>query len=595
MVGQNTLESSKNGFQRLNLDSRVLYAVQKLGFKEPTLIQEKAIPFALEGKDVLAKARTGSGKTAAYLIPIVQRLLTDGEEGDGKAFFALILVPTKELSVQVTEQVTALLKNCGERFSVVNLGSGELSLHQQSQLLELKPSVVVSTPFRILQHVTNGTVSFKESLKCVVCDEADLLFSYGYSSDVKSLLEYLPTHCQHFMMSATLPESVQNLKSLVLRNPVVLQLKESEDQGRLSQYLISLKSDFERFLVIYFLLKLKVHPFGTGRILIFVRDVERLYFLKLYLDSFGIKTAALNAELPITARYHIIQEFNRGIYDILLATDGSDDLADESSGDGTALVPKAKKRPRAHGTVDSEYDSSRGIDFQNVQSVINFDLPRKHIDYVHRIGRTARGVGNSGYALTLTVAPSPEAVETVGLEADQAKELEIVERLKAGQAKRQQEIKLYTLDMAKIDPFKYRCEDAFRAVTPRLIKDARIKEISKEMLLSEKLKSHFDAFPADYRMLRHDLPISSLNKSHGIAVSSRAHLKHVPDYLLPNTMSKRPKTDKSAETVAETTAMGTATGIRGDRKAVKAFRHSAPKTFGHLKWSKTDPLKSVKL
>jgi ATP-dependent RNA helicase DDX56/DBP9 len=303
-------------------------------------------------------------------------------------------------------------------------------------------------------------------LESLVIDEADLILSYGYDDDVTNILKHLPQIYQSYLMSATLSavlfinKDVEKLKKLILRNPATLQLEE-EDVDLLTQYQISC-SEEEKYLTLLFLLKLRVHPFGSQKSIIFVNSIDRCYKLKLFLEQFGIKSAALNSELPVKSRYHIVQEFNRGVYDYIIATDEGNELKHEThvsdddnddkknnseetpaveigeaeqkqeiestlAQDSNQInedVPKeedrrvtelakvktpAKKSNKRKTKQDQDYGVSRGIDFQNVLAVINFDMPRTSRNYQHRVGRTARGVGNNGYALTF-VCPVEDTI-----------------------------------------------------------------------------------------------------------------------------------------------------------------------------------------
>jgi ATP-dependent RNA helicase DDX56/DBP9 len=256
-------------------------------------------------------------------------------------------------------------------------------------------------------------LNLKESVTDLVLDEADLILSFGYEQDMKEILEFLPSIYQSYLMSATMSPDVDQLKQLILRNPAVLKLQESQDANMLTQNVLYCPED-DKFLLLFFILKLKLFPFGSGKCILFVNSVDRCYKLKLFLDQFGIKACTLNSELPLKSRFHIVQEFNRGIYDYIIATDESGDLSksievdsDDSSkecdepGKKESVKPEKKKSKKR----DSEYGVSRGVDFKNVQAVINFDLPKSSRSYMHRVGRTARGVGNKGYALSFISSP----------------------------------------------------------------------------------------------------------------------------------------------------------------------------------------------
>lgn len=296
-----------------------------------------------------------------------------------------------------------------------------------------------------------------------------------------------------------------------------------------------------------------------GKCIIFVGDIDRCYRLKLFLEQFGIKACVLNSELPVNSRIHVVEEFNKNIYDIIIATDehevlgtggkgrksnsaeaveeNKDENADESNlagnmdGEGDEADADTRKEPseppkkkRQQHKKDKEYGISRGIDFKNVACVLNFDLPTSSISYIHRIGRTARA-GKTGMALSFVIPKAlyrkhkPTSFPTT--KNDEA----VLEEIIQDQQKGGKEIKPYSFDMKQVEPFRYRMDDALRAVTRTAIREARTREIRQELLKSEKLRRHFEENPADLHHLRHDGELR--------AARVQPHLKHIPDYLLP--------------------------------------------------------------
>ncbi|KAF0038924.1 hypothetical protein F2P81_009408 [Scophthalmus maximus] len=451
--------------------NRKLDAVADLGWSQPTLIQEKAIPLALEGKDLLARARTGSGKTAAYAVPVAQRILTSKQSVREQDVRALILVPTKELGRQVQAMMKQLTAYCSRDVRVADI-SGKADLSAQRPILMEKPDVVVGTPSRVLAHLNAQNLVLHSSLEMLVVDEADLLFSFGFEADLKNLLCHLPKIYQSFLMSATLSEDVQALKELLLHNPVILKLQGSQlpDSSQLQQYSINCEEE-DKFLLIYTLLKLRL---VQGKTLVFVGAVERCYRLKLFLEQFGIPACVLNSELPVQSRCHIITQFNQGFYDYIIAAD-EQSLADPSAAPQMSAVKGKKKKTTEGGgkAKDKEYGVSRGVDFQNVANVINFDFPTTVESYIHRVGRTARA-DNPGTALSFI------SHTELGL-------LSEVEEALIGD-KADSVLKPYKFKMEEIEGFRYRCRDAMRSVTKQAVKEARLKEIKQELLNSEKLK-----------------------------------------------------------------------------------------------------------
>ncbi|KAG7234085.1 hypothetical protein INR49_005937 [Caranx melampygus] len=505
------MAEEKLQFHEMGLDDRVLKAVADLGWSQPTLIQEKAIPLALEGKDLLARARTGSGKTAAYAVPVIQRILTSKQSVREQDVRALILVPTKELGRQVQTMMKQLTVYCSRDVRVADI-SGKADLSAQRPILMEKPDVVVGTPSRVLAHLNAQNLVLHSSLETLVVDEADLLFSFGFEADLKNLLCHLPKIYQSFLMSATLTEDVQALKELLLQNPVILKLQGSQlpDSSQLQQYSIKCEEE-DKFLLIYTLLKLHL---VQGKTLLFVGTVDRCYRLKLFLEQFGIPACVLNSELPVHSRCHIITQFNQGFYDYIIATD-EQSLTDPSSAPQTTSGKgkKSKSSEKGGQSKDKEYGVSRGVDFQNVANVINFDFPTTIESYIHRAGRTARA-DNSGTALSF-VSHTEHALLTEVEEALTGENGESV-------------LKPYEFKMEEIEGFRYRCRDAMRSVTKQAVREARLKEIKQELLNSEKLKTYFEDNPRDLQLLRHDKDL------HPAVV--KPHLKNVPDYLIPETL-----------------------------------------------------------
>ncbi|KAG7464204.1 putative ATP-dependent RNA helicase DDX56 [Solea senegalensis] len=498
-------------FDEMGLDDRLLKAVADLGWSQPTLIQEKAIPLALEGKDLLARARTGSGKTAAYAVPVIQRILNSKQSVREQDVRALILVPTKELGRQVQTMMRQLTAYCSRDVRVTDI-SGKADLSAQRPILMEKPDVVVGTPSRVLAHLNAQNLVLHSSLETLVVDEADLLFSFGFEADLKNLLCHLPKIYQSFLMSATFTEDVQALKELLLHNPVILKLQGSQlpDSSQLQQYSIKCEEE-DKFLLIYTLLKLRL---VQGKTLVFVGTVERCYRLKLFLEQFAIPACVLNSELPLQSRCHIITQFNQGFYNYIIATD-EQSLADPTAAPQTTAGKGKKKKTTEKGgkSKDNEYGVSRGVDFQNVASVINFDFPTTVESYIHRVGRTARA-DNPGTALSFI------SHTELGLLS------EVDEALTGDHA--DSVLKPYEFKMEEIEGFRYRCRDAMRSVTKQAVREARLKEIKQELLNSEKLKTYFEDNPRDLQLLRHDKDL------HPAVV--KPHLRNVPEYLIPESL-----------------------------------------------------------
>lgn len=243
-----------------------------MGWAEPTLIQEAAIPLLLEGKDVIVKARTGSGKTAAFALPLIQKILNSKMNADEQCTSALVLAPSKELCQQIRNAMEQMSEKCGKVLRIVDLSSSDMVA--QRHLLSERPDVVITTPAKVLSHLQSGAMDLKR-LETLVVDEADLLFSFGFEKDFKKLVEYLPSIYQAILVSATITDDVMNMKSVILNNPVILKLEEPElvPESQLSHQRI-LAEENDKPAILYALLKLRLI---RGKNVIFVNTVDRCY------------------------------------------------------------------------------------------------------------------------------------------------------------------------------------------------------------------------------------------------------------------------------------------------------------------------------
>jgi len=539
-------EEESLDFHQMGLDDRLLKAIAQMRWQEPTAIQEKAIPLVMEGRDVLARGRTGSGKTGAFALPAIQKVLSSKRLNSSSATSGgqvqqcvrvLVMAPTRELAKQIHEVFQALTSSCGRVVRSVDVAAAAAGLEATRPLLVGDvPDVVVGTPSRILAHLEAGhldSIKKEGSLELLVMDEADLIVSFGYESDVKKVLGMIAKSSsgrgsvQAVLTSATLSEEVGKLKGLVLHNPVTLKLEEPSslpEESQLTQYRIYVEEQ-DKFVLIYALFKLKL---VRGKSIIFVNNVDRCYRLKLYLEQFDIPVCVLNSELPNSSRCHIVTQFNKGIYQVIVASDEKFLAAeDESALGGGKITDKDKsggKRKR-----DAESGVSRGIDFQFVSNIINFDFPHDADSYVHRVGRTARG-NNKGTALSLVA----------GKEKARAEAVEAVLRRGGSNDNEEDEdedpkdgggvFKPYKFRMEELEGFRYRALDAWRAVTRVAIREARLKEIKQEMINTTRLQSHFADNPRDLVSLRHDKALHT--------VKHQPHLKTVPNYIVPQSLRK---------------------------------------------------------
>ncbi|KAH6643827.1 P-loop containing nucleoside triphosphate hydrolase protein [Boeremia exigua] len=504
-------------FAEFELEPRLLRGIRDQKWSSPTAVQSKAIPLALQGRDILARSGTGTGKTAAYLLPVLHNAL----RRKGKT--SLILVPTKELALQITKVAKALSTHCGQEIRIQNIAGKESEVVTKAKLAD-NPDIVIATPARASANINNGALSVAE-LAHLVVDEGDLVMGYGFKEDLDQIAQNIPKGVQIFLMSATLNTEVESLGSLLCTDPVVLKLDDlNKDAERVKQYVIKCAEE-EKFLLIYAMFKLKLIK---GKTIVFVGDTDRSYRVKLFLEQFGIKSCVLNSELPLASRLHIVEEFNKNIYNILIASDETEIMGSREK-DGDASRPKKKSKTEKKA-ADTDSGVSRGIDFLNVSCVLNFDFPSSYKSYFHRIGRTARA-GKSGTAISFIIPKDKYRKHKPTSFAACENDEEVLEKVEKHQ-KDGQKLENYNFDMKRLEPFRYRFGDALRSVTKIAIREARIKEIRMELSKSQKLSRYFEENPEALAHLRHD---QTLNHPARI----QPHLKHIPDYLLPG--GKKPE------------------------------------------------------
>ncbi|KAF4694214.1 putative ATP-dependent RNA helicase ddx56 [Perkinsus olseni] len=516
--------------EKHGIDRRISKALNKLEFERPALVQSRAIPSVLENKDVLVKARTGCGKTIAYVVPLPQQLLANApKSGTRHPLTAFVLVPTKELCVQVNQVVNSLLHYA---FDVISCDM-HTTTHPYRKAL---PSILVCTPAACLS-VLKARKDLGPTIKHLVIDEADLMLSYGYEDDIKGVLGYLDRY-QCMLLSATLNDDVETLKGLCLHKPVIVKLEDAESgaaggEGHLKQFYLPLRPD-EKYLVVYGLLKLKLL---VGKTLIFAKDIDSAYRYKLLLDKFSMgSVAVLNYELPFLSRNQIIESFNMNAIDVLIATNQA-----------------------VSGSGAEEQAIHRGLDFVDVKAVLNADMPETAREYVHRVGRTARG-GANGTALTLVD------------DFEQWQEV-LAEIEEAGV-----EIEALPLDIAELASLKYRVEDVSHSITKKAVAALRQSELMREVLHSDKMKQQLQENTEDAKALRKSL---RQNNAKVAGSTIKKNLKDLPEYLVPQSFLNSLDADGDESNPVKLAALGKGSSAEGKKgKGVKRKMSSDPlKTF----------------
>jgi len=335
--------SAQRSFHALGLSEALLRDLAEAGFASPTPIQEQAIPPALAGRDVIGCAQTGTGKTAAFVIPIVERLSTL-PKGQPKA---LILAPTRELALQTLTTIEKLGRSRGISATVI---VGGADMQAQVRGLRQRPDILVATPGRLLDHMWNGTILLS-SMKMLVLDEADRMLDMGFAPQINQILDALPEERQTLLFSATLPADLARLVQASVRNPVRVMVAPSATTADGVTQAIHYTSHTDKSDLLLSLL-------GADKdtALVFTRTKHRADRLGRMLGRAGHRVAILHGGRSLSQRRAALEGFKRGAFRVLVATD----------------------------------IAARGIDVANIGHVINFDLPNCPEDYVHRIGRTAR-------------------------------------------------------------------------------------------------------------------------------------------------------------------------------------------------------------
>jgi ATP-dependent RNA helicase RhlE len=358
-----TFDPAPIPFERLGLDPRLLSGIRDLGWSETRSVQSGVIPFALEGLDVIACAETGTGKTAAFLVPILQRFL-NAVPTRPAATRALVLAPTRELVVQIEDQVQGLTYHTAVSSVAVY---GGVPMDVQERALRAGVDIVVATPGRLMDHMRHESVNFA-GIEVLVLDEADRMLDMGFWPDVQRILTALPATRQTLLFSATMPGEVMKLTQEFLRNPKLIQVGRRGGPAQTISHAIQVVPRGEK--VEWLARWLRSH--AEGPVLVFCRTKIGADRLASSLSRMGIRTAALHADRTQQQRMSAVEGFRTGAFPVLVATDVA----------------------------------ARGLDIDGIAHVVNFEVPDTPETYVHRVGRTGRAE-STGSALTL-VAPEEE-------------------------------------------------------------------------------------------------------------------------------------------------------------------------------------------
>ena len=368
-----------SSFSEFNLDPRILSAIARMGYKEPTPIQEQAIPVVMQGGDVMGAAQTGTGKTAGFGLPLISKVLPSANTSMSPARHpvrALVLTPTRELADQVSDNLAKYAADTPLRVGVVY---GGVDIRPQSEMLRRGVEILTATPGRLLDHLEQRATNLSQ-VEIVVLDEADRMLDMGFLPDISRILNHLPSKRQSLMFSATFsPEITKLAKSFLRPNPTVIKVAPSNQTAETVTQKVYRVHDREKTDVLIDILKNQGENGGAmTQVIVFVNAKITCRRLSRVLERVGINTDAIHGDKSQEERQTALDGFKSGVIHVLVATDVA----------------------------------ARGLDIKELPCVINYDVPFNPEDYVHRIGRTGRA-GSHGLAIMLTARDDQKLVEAV--------------------------------------------------------------------------------------------------------------------------------------------------------------------------------------
>ncbi|CAN8002654.1 unnamed protein product [Ixodes hexagonus] len=353
-------------FKSLGIVDVLCEACEQLKWKSPTKIQKESIPLALQGKDVIGLAETGSGKTGSFALPILQALLETPQR-----LFALVLTPTRELAFQISEQFEALGAGIGVKCAVV---VGGIDMMTQALTLAKKPHIIIATPGRLVDHLENTKGFSLKALKYLVMDEADRILNMDFEEEVDKILRVIPRERHTYLYSATMTKKVQKLQRASLKDPVKVEVSSKyQTVEKLMQYYLFIPAKFKDVYLVHLLNELAGNSF-----MVFCSTCSNTQRTALLLRNLGFTAIPLHGQMGQAKRLGALNKFKSKNRSILIATDVA----------------------------------SRGLDIPHVDCVVNFDIPTHSKDYIHRVGRTARA-GRSGRAITFVTQYDVELYQRI--------------------------------------------------------------------------------------------------------------------------------------------------------------------------------------
>lgn len=428
-------EETKLTFQDLGLTDRVLKALDDMGFEEPSPIQEKTIPVLLQGRDVIGQAQTGTGKTAAFGAPIIERW-----DPKTRSVQALVLTPTRELAIQVAEEITKIGKYA--RIKTTAIYGGQ-SIDRQIRSLRFGVDVVVGTPGRIMDHMRRGTINFT-GVRMVVLDEADEMLDMGFVEDIEFILKETPQDRQTLLFSATMPDEIRRLANRYMRTPEHISVSPAQLTVPLTeQFFYEVRPSFKTEALCRVL---DIEDVERG--ICFCRTKKGVDELVEGLQARGYLAEGIHGDMNQAQRSRVMGKFKEGNVELLVATDVA----------------------------------ARGLDIQDVTHVFNFDIPQDPESYVHRIGRTGRA-GRTGTAVTLVSArefPQLRLIERVTRSRIQRRALPSLMDVAEKQREQLKERLIRVMDEGQLAFYKELADDLLNEYDPEVLLAAALKMVSGE-------------------------------------------------------------------------------------------------------------------
>ena len=420
-------------FEKLGLIKPLLSAINELGYKNPTLIQTRAIPLVLAKSDIFATAQTGTGKTAAFGLPILQKLRkTDGEEG--RVARAVILSPTRELSIQIYEDLSHFSKHMKVECAVLVGGKDIVS---QQRILKKGVDIIIATPGRFLEHIANGLVI--NNIEVLVLDEADRMLDMGFTKDIRKIHPMLPKKHQTLLFSATYSDKVRKLSKLVLRSPAFIETsKKNSTVDTINQVAYLVDTEKKAQLLAY-LIGSRNYP----QVLVFTRTKASADELFVELQKDGLKCGLIHGDIAQAKRLKTLAAFKEMKIKVLVATD----------------------------------IASRGLDIEELPYVINYELPSVPEDYVHRVGRTGRA-GREGEAISLIDIYEKFDIREIEVVIEQKIPQETVEGFEPDPTIRRKDIQEQGLKSEHKKPGKKK-ERQYNKNTSKLVKEKSVRTSKK--------------------------------------------------------------------------------------------------------------------